>query len=229
MSSHRTRIKICGIKRVEDAVYAANAGADAIGMIFYAASPRALTLDDALHIRDALPPFVATVALFVNAEEKNVHGICEKLQPTVLQFHGEESPEFCARFGRPYIKSFAVNAGTTRADLLQSQREFRVNKTGIARAKAMLLDTDVGGQSGGTGKAFDWAVIPAEMRAEVVLAGGLNPQNIGLAVASIRPWAVDVSSGVEKVDANGIAQKGVKDHHKIKAFIEAVRLADQGI
>jgi phosphoribosylanthranilate isomerase len=208
----KTRIKICGIRRVEDAMHAAQAGADAIGLIFYAPSPRAVTLQQAIAVRDALPPFVSTVALFVNAARSDVNEVCESLNPSLLQFHGDEDRDYCASFSRPYLKAIRVGASMKADDLVQLQIEF-------STAKALLLDTLSVGQYGGTGESFNWDVIPKSLREKIVLSGGLTPANVGEALRKIRPWAVDVSSGVE-------SEKGIKDPEKILAFMSAVRLAD---
>jgi phosphoribosylanthranilate isomerase len=208
----KTRIKICGIRRVEDAMHAAQAGADAIGLIFYAPSPRAVTLQQAIAVRDALPPFMSTVALFVNAARSDVNEVCESLNPSLLQFHGDEDRDYCASFSRPYLKAIRVGASMKADDLVQLQIEF-------STAKALLLDTLSVGQYGGTGESFNWDVIPKSLREKIVLSGGLTPANVGEALRKIRPWAVDVSSGVE-------SEKGIKDPEKILAFMSAVRLAD---
>ncbi len=208
----KTRIKICGIRRVQDAMLAANAGADAIGLIFYAPSPRAVTLGQAMAVRDALPPFVSTVALFVNTARSEVIDVCASLNPSLLQFHGDESPDYCASFSRPYLKAIRVGAAMKADDLVQLQGEF-------STAKALLLDTLSVSQYGGTGESFNWDVIPETLREKIVLSGGLTPINVGDAVQKIRPWAVDVSSGIE-------SGKGVKDPEKISAFMSAVQHAD---
>ncbi len=208
----KTRVKICGIRRVEDAVLAADAGADAIGLIFYAPSPRAATLQQAIAVRDALPPFVSTVALFVNAARLEVIEVCESLNPSLLQFHGDEEHDYCASFSRPYVKAIRVGASMKADDLVQLQTEF-------STAKALLLDTLSAGQYGGTGESFNWDVIPVSLREKIILSGGLTPINVGDAVRKVRPWAVDVSSGVEM-------QKSIKDPEKILAFMSAVQHAD---
>ena len=210
---HRTRIKICGIRQIEDALVAVNSGADAIGLTFYESSPRAVALTDALAIKAALPPFIASVALFVNPERALVEAVVAALQPTVLQFHGDEEADFCVSFKRPYLKAIRVGGEMTQGDLLQYKAKF-------SSAQALLLDTLNPVQYGGTGESFDWQVIPADMRKHIVLSGGLNPSNVATAVNTIRPWAVDVSSGVESI-------KAVKDHAKIAAFIQQVKQADQ--
>ena len=208
----KTRIKICGIRRIEDAMLAAHAGADAIGLIFYAPSPRAVTLQQAIAVRDALPPFVSTVALFVNATSAEVNEVCELLNPSLLQFHGDEDPDYCASFSRPYLKAIRVGASMKADDLVQLHTEF-------STAQALLLDTLSAGQFGGTGESFNWEVIPMSLRGRIILSGGLTPINVGDAVQMIKPWAVDVSSGVE-------LQKGVTDPEKIWAFMSAVQRAD---
>lgn len=215
---HKTRIKICGVRRVEDALMAADAGADAIGLIFYAPSPRAITLELAIAVRDALPPFVSTVALFVNAERARVIEVCNALNPSLVQFHGDEDHAYCASFARPYVKAIRVGASMKADDLLQLQVTF-------STAKALLLDTLSAGQYGGSGESFDWGLIPASMCERIVLSGGLTPSNVGNAVRKIRPWAVDVSSGIEMGEGTNL-KKGIKDPEKIVAFISAVRSAD---
>jgi phosphoribosylanthranilate isomerase len=204
----RTRIKICGITREVDGIDAAEAGADAIGLVFYPPSPRFLELARARAIRDALPPLVSTVALFVNAPAGQVRTVLEQVRPSMLQFHGEETPEYCAQFGVPYLKACRVKAGV---DLLKYLRPF-------SSAAGWLLDSHVA-EYGGVGESFDWSLVPAERFRPVVLSGGLSPQNAAAAVRQVRPWGVDVSSGVESA-------KGIKDAAKVAAFIAEVRNAD---
>ena len=208
----RTRIKICGVTRIEDALCAASAGVDAIGLIFYPPSPRAVTIEQATSISDVLPPFVSTVALFVNASVQEIEGVIRHLRPSILQFHGDEDAAFCTQFGVPFIKAIRVGETMRPADLLEYADEFKA-------ARAVLLDTLAQGLYGGSGESFDWKLIPTEMRRRVLLSGGLHPENVSGAIHLIRPWALDVSSGVE-------ASKGVKDHAKIHKFIEEVRNAD---
>lgn len=203
-----TRIKICGITRVEDGLVAARAGADAIGLVF-APSPRHVSLGQARAIVEALPPFVTSVALFVNPAAAEVEAVLEAVRPDCLQFHGEEAPEFCAGFGRPWLKAVRVRAGT---DLLQSAARY-------AEASGLLLDAHSPAAHGGTGERFDWGLIPADLPRPVILAGGLTPANAAEAVRSVRPWAVDVSSGVE-------SSKGIKDAALIAAFINEVKSID---
>ena len=204
----RTRIKICGITRPGDAVAAAQAGADAIGLVFYPPSPRFLNVERAREIRDALPPFVQTVALFVNPDAAQVAQAIGRVHPALLQFHGEETPDFCAQFGLPYVKACRVTQGV---DLLKYLRPF-------STASGWLLDAHVE-EYGGVGASFDWSLVPARLERPLVLSGGLTRENVGEAVRRVRPWAVDVSSGVE-------SSKGIKDAAKIAAFIAEVRNAD---
>lgn len=204
-----TRIKICGITRAEDGLAAARAGADAIGLVFYPPSPRHVTVAQASEIARALPPFVTTVGLFVNPEAEEVEAVLHQLHLDLLQFHGEEPPEFCRRFGMPYLKAVRVKTGV---DLIQ-YADFYPD------AKGLLLDAWVEGVAGGTGKSFDWGLIPAQLPLPVVLSGGLDPSNVETAVRRVKPWAVDVSSGVE-------AARGIKDAAKIAAFVQGVRNAE---
>lgn len=200
------RVKICGITRVEDALAAAAAGADAIGLVFYAKSPRAVDIEQARAILAALPPFVTSVGLFVDAERSELERILASLPLDLLQFHGDESVQQCEAFGRPYIKALRVKAG----DDIAAQ---------VARypsAQGILLDAYVEGVPGGTGEAFDWSLIPQTLSKPLILAGGLRPDNVAEAVSRVRPYAVDVSGGVE-------ASKGVKDVEKVGAFIRAAR------
>ena len=204
----RTRIKICGITRPGDAVAAAQAGADAVGLVFYPPSPRFLNVERAREIRDALPPFVQAVALFVNPDAAQVAQAIGRVQPALLQFHGEETPDFCAQFGLPYVKACRVTQGV---DLVKYLRPF-------STASGWLLDAHVE-EYGGVGASFDWSLVPARLERPLVLSGGLTRGNVGEAVRRVRPWAVDVSSGVE-------SSKGIKDAAKIAAFIAEVRNAD---
>ena len=208
----RTRVKICGITREADAIAAAQAGADAIGLVFYPASPRYLSAERALEIRDALPPFVQTVALFVNPDAAQVAQVLGRVQPSLLQFHGEETPQFCAQFGMPYVKACRVKSGVrAQVDLLEYLRPF-------SGAAAWLLDSHVEAY-GGVGESFDWSLVPARRDRPVILSGGLARDNVAEAIRRVRPWGVDVSTGVESA-------KGIKDAAKIAAFIAEVRNAD---
>ena len=201
-----TRIKICGITRVEDALAAAQAGADAIGLVFYERSPRHVSIAQAAQLAAALPPFVSVVGLFVNAEAALVREVLAQVSLDLLQFHGDESPEYCAQFGKPYLKAIRVKAGV---DLLQCASDFR-------GAKGLLLDAYMEGIPGGTGATFDWNLIPRQLSLPVILSGGLAAENVAAAIEQVRPYAVDVSSGVE-------ASKGIKDAAKIAAFINEVK------
>lgn len=204
----RTRIKICGITRPADAAAAAQAGADAIGLVFYPRSPRYLSLERALEIRDALPPFVQSVALFVNPDAAQVAQVIGTVRPALLQFHGEETPPFCESFGVPYVKACRVRPGL---DLLEYLRPF-------SRASAWLLDSHVA-EYGGVGERFDWSLVPAQRERPLILSGGLSAGNVADAIRRVKPWGVDVSSGVESA-------KGIKDAARIAAFISEVRHAD---
>jgi phosphoribosylanthranilate isomerase len=208
------RVKICGITRVQDAQAAARSGADAIGLVFYERSPRHVSITQAAQLAAALPPFVSVVGLFVNAEAAFVREVLASVPLDMLQFHGDESPEYCAQFSMPYLKAIRVKAGV---DLLQCASDFR-------SAKGLLLDAHVQGVPGGTGTAFDWALIPKQLPLPVILSGGLDAQNVAAAIKQVRPYAVDVSSGVE---SGGIeASKGIKDAAQIAAFINEVKKTD---
>ena len=204
-----TAVKICGITRLEDALAAAQAGAHAIGLVFYAPSPRCVTPAKAAGIIRALPPFITTVGLFVNATAEEVQATLAEAPVALLQFHGEEAPEFCRQFGRPYVKAVRMGPGV---DLIQYARNYH-------DAKALLLDAFVEGLQGGSGVTFDWSRIPRDLALPIILSGGLNAENVTEAVRRVRPLAVDVSSGVESA-------RGVKDASKITAFIKGVRNAD---
>ncbi len=204
----RTRIKVCGITRLQDVRAAADAGVDAVGLVFYPPSPRCLTLEKAAELRRAAPPFVTTVALFVNPPAEQVQAVLERVRPSLLQFHGEETPEFCERFGAPYVKACRVKPGF---DLLKYLQPF-------SGAAGWLLDSHVE-EYGGVGERFDWSLVPAERMRPLILSGGLTRENVGEAVRRVRPWAVDVSSGVETA-------KGIKDAARIAAFVTEVRNAD---
>lgn len=202
----RTRVKICGITRVEDGLAAARAGADAIGLVFYARSPRAVSAAQARTIVRALPPFVTTVGLFVDAAAEDVRHVLQAVPLDLLQFHGDESPEQCRIYGRPYLKALRMREGV---DVAAAARTY-------SDAAGLLVDTYVEGVAGGTGRAFEWSRLPHDLARPVILAGGLTPDNVAAAVAQVRPWAVDVSGGVE-------AAPGLKDAAKIEAFIRGVK------
>jgi len=200
------RSKICGITRVEDALVAAEAGADAIGLVFYARSPRAVNIQQARAIIAALPPFITTVGLFVNASRCEINETLDAVSLDVLQFHGDETPADCEGFHRPWYKALRVKAG----------EDVRAQVARYVGASAILLDTFVAGVPGGTGEVFDWSLIPADLPKPLILAGGLTSQNVRQALAEVRPFAVDVSGGVE-------LSKGVKDAQKVQDFVRSVR------
>ena len=203
----RTRIKICGITRPADARAAADAGADAIGLVFYPPSPRYLSTERAAGIRDALPPFVQSVALFVNPDASQVAQVLGRVRPAMLQFHGEETPEFCAQFGVPFVKACRVKKGVPALEYLRP----------FSHAAAWLFDSHVP-EYGGVGEPFDWSLVPAAEK-PVILSGGLSAGNVAEAIRRVRPWGVDVSTGVESA-------KAITDAAKIAAFIAEVRNGD---
>ncbi|MDY0207514.1 MAG: phosphoribosylanthranilate isomerase [Pseudomonas sp.] len=203
----RVRTKICGITCVEDALVAAQAGVDAIGLVFYAKSPRAVNVAQAQKIIAALPPFVSTVGLFVNASQAEVNAVLEQVPLDVLQFHGDETPEFCEGFARPYFRALRMQPGV---DIAARAAQYR-------GAQGILLDAWVPGVHGGTGERFDWAQIPSNLAKPLILAGGLNAHNVTQAIHEVQPWAVDVSGGVE-------ASHGVKDADKVRKFLYAVQI-----
>jgi phosphoribosylanthranilate isomerase len=209
MNPHRTRIKICGIRDPRMAQAAAQAGADAIGLVFHPDSPRAVEAGLAREIAQAVPAFVTVVGLFVNRDAAAVRSVLERVPLGMLQFHGDETPEFCDRFGLPWMRAFRVGPGV---DLLECEARF-------SSAAALLLDAQVPGQFGGTGTPFDWSLVPRALRRPVVLSGGLDAGNVGGAIRAVKPWAVDVSSGVE-------ATRGVKDAARIEEFVRSVKDAD---
>lgn len=204
----RTRIKICGITSPDDAEMCAALGADALGINFYESSPRHLTLDRAMEVVQAVPALVGIVALFVNPQVDLVRAVIERVRPSMLQFHGDESPEFCEHFRFPYMKACRMAEGV---DLLEYMRPFK-------SARAWLADAYTE-QYGGSGKQFDWDRLPALRPRPLILSGGLNSQNAGAAVLRVKPWALDVCSGVESA-------KGIKDPERVASFIAEVRNAD---
>ncbi|WP_080764271.1 phosphoribosylanthranilate isomerase [Ectopseudomonas mendocina] len=206
MMRMRVRSKICGITRVEDALATVEAGADAIGLVFYAKSPRAVSVEQAAEIVQALPPFVTSVGLFVNMPREQLLAVLQQVPLDLLQFHGDESPAECEGYGRPYIKALRVRPGE---DLAAAMAPY-------AGARGILLDTFVEGVPGGTGAAFDWSLVPQGVAKPIILAGGLEAHNVAAAIRQVRPYAVDVSGGVE-------ASKGIKDAGKIRAFVKSVR------
>jgi phosphoribosylanthranilate isomerase len=206
---HRTRVKICGLTRVDDVRAAVDAGADAIGLVFYPPSTRCVTAEEAAGLCAAVPAFVGIVGLFVNPTEQEVRDVLARVPLHILQFHGDETPADCARFARPWLKAARVRPGL---DMLEFASVY-------ACASGVLLDAFVDGYGGG-GRTFDWSLIPDRLeRRRLILSGGLDADNVGEAVRRVRPWAVDVSSGVE-------INKGIKSAEKIAAFIAGVRNAD---
>ncbi|MGA6096879.1 phosphoribosylanthranilate isomerase [Stutzerimonas marianensis] len=200
------RTKICGITSVEDAVVAAEAGADAIGLVFYGPSPRAVDVRQARAIVAALPPFVTTVGLFVNASRCEINETLDAVRLDMLQFHGDESPADCDGYHKPWYKALRVKPGI----------DVRAHAAEYQGASAILLDSYVAGVPGGTGESFDWSLIPRDLSQPLVLAGGLNPENVERAIAQVKPYAVDVSGGVE-------VRKGVKDADRVRDFVRRVR------
>ncbi len=201
----RTRVKICGITRPEDGLRAASLGADAIGLVFYTKSPRAVDVAQAQAILATLPAFVTTVGLFVDAPPEDVNAVLDALPLDLLQFHGNEPPAYCRAFRRPYLKALAMRPG---CDLAAAAEEY-------ADARALLVDAYHPEVPGGTGMRFDWDRLPARLSRPLVLAGGLDPNNIADAIRTVRPWGVDVSSGVE-------AAKGIKSIEKMAAFMRGI-------
>ena len=204
-----TRIKCCGVTRVEDALLAERLGVDAIGLVFTAHSLRRVTPEAARAIVDALPPFVATVALFMDDEASLVREVIDAVRPILLQFHGAESDAWCHQFGRPFIKAIAMGDGAAAA----------ARAGEYPHAAAILLDGHRSGEAGGSGKAFDWSTLPGGAGRPVILAGGLGAHNVQDAIEAARPWAVDVASGVERAP-------GIKDPAKLADFVAAVRAVD---
>ena len=202
----QSRVKICGLRHADDAVFAAQAGADAIGLVFYAPSPRAVDITTAAEIACALPPFVSCVGLFVDATAAEIDQILSQVPLSLLQFHGQESPEFCEQFQLPWIKAIRMRASIN----LHQQRQ------NFSRAQGLLLDAYKPGVPGGTGDQFDWHRIPTDIAKDVVLAGGIHVDNVQQAIQQVKPWAVDVSGGVE-------SHKGVKDRAKIAAFMDQAK------
>ncbi|PKM12963.1 MAG: phosphoribosylanthranilate isomerase [Gammaproteobacteria bacterium HGW-Gammaproteobacteria-3] len=206
----RTRVKICGFTRVEDAVCAAQEGVDAIGLVFYPPSPRHVTIAQARKIVAALPAFTSVVALFVDELDTNIRDVLNQVSVDCIQFHGDEPPEVCRHYGKPYIKALRMQANVDVSEVAARYVD----------AAGLLLDAYHPGAQGGTGSCFDWEMIPRPCPLPIILAGGLEPANASAAVKAVRPYAVDVSSGVE-------ADKGVKDAAKIAAFIQKVNEGDR--
>ncbi|RKT47251.1 phosphoribosylanthranilate isomerase [Thiocapsa rosea] len=205
----RTRVKICGLTRRADVDAAVAAGVDAVGFVFHPPSPRAVSPQDARDLCAGLPPFVTAVGLFVDASPEQIRATLDQVPLELLQFHGEEAPEFCASFGRRWIKAIRMRPGL---DLAEEQGRY-------GQAAGLLLDTFDPARPGGTGQRFDWERIPTALAPSIVLAGGLDAENVGEAIRRVRPFGVDVSGGVE-------ASKGVKDHDKIRDFMQRVNDVD---
>lgn len=205
----RTRVKICGITRVEDAQLAVDAGADAIGLVFYPPSPRAVTIDQAQLICRAIPAFVSVVALTVDATDTQVRQLLSELPVSMLQFHGSEPAAFCEQFAKPYLKAVRMKPGVDLTHICDQ----------YTSAASLLVDSYKAGVPGGTGEIFDWALIQQDLASRLVLAGGLNASNVQTAIQALRPYAVDVSGGVE-------SSAGKKDSQKVREFIQRVNQAD---
>lgn len=216
----RTRVKICGITRLEDGLAAARAGADAIGFVFWRGTPRVVSAAHARAIADALPAFVSIVGLFVDPAPDEVRAVLAEVPLDLLQFHGSEAPELCRSFGRPYVKAIPVHGRDDAVGLLEYAARY-------ADASGLLFDAPPSqGLPGGTGQTFDWDALPQGLARPIVLSGGLTAANVGEAIRRVRPWAVDVSSGVEAIGPEGKTLKGIKDPERIRSFIEKVRHAD---
>jgi len=203
--NRRTRVKICGLTSVEDALFAVNCGADAIGLVFYKPSPRHVSIDQAWLIAESMPAFVTKTALFVNPDVEYVKEVLRTVKIDLLQFHGDESPEFCEQFGLTYIKAVRMRDDI---DLVALEKSY-------SRSAGLLLDAYKKGVPGGTGEQFDWTSIPSDIAKRIILAGGLNAENVQQAIEQVAPWALDVSGGVE-------ATKGVKSAEKIQKFMQQV-------
>ena len=201
----RTRVKICGFTRVQDAVYAAHLGVDAVGLVFYPPSPRNIEISKAIEIVKALPAFISVVALFVDEQEAVIRQVLENVPIDCLQFHGDEPPEACRKYGKRYIKAIRI----------QENIDIPAMAGRYGDADGLLLDAFHPGEKGGTGNRFDWELVPKRCELPIILAGGLEPSNVKVAVEKVRPYALDVSSGVE-------SGKGIKDKDKMAAFIAAV-------
>ncbi len=206
---NRTRIKICGIKDLDDALEVAAAGADALGLVMHKASPRSVDIAVAAEIRRQLPAFITVTALFLDESAAWIQQVVDQVRPDCLQFHGSESPEFCESWNRPYIKAIPMGS----VDDIEAYAALYPGCQGF------LLDSHVAGRQGGSGDTFDWSLIPSTFQYPLILAGGLTPLNVAEAVTQVQPWAVDVSSGVE-------SEKGVKDKALIRQFCEEVLRVD---
>jgi phosphoribosylanthranilate isomerase len=211
--AHRTRVKICGITRLDDALLAERLGVDALGFVFCPASARYIAPAEARLIADRLPSFITCVGLFLDATVAEIEAALDAIPALVPQFHGRESPADCERYGRPYLKAIGVGGGDQHlAAVTDRLAEYK-------NASAFLFDSNEPGQLGGTGHVFDWRMLDKNMSRPLILAGGLNVHNVAAAIQQVRPWAVDVSSGVE-------AARGIKDADALRAFTAAVAEAD---
>jgi phosphoribosylanthranilate isomerase len=206
----RTRVKICGFTRVEDAVYAAQSGVDAIGLVFYPPSPRSIDINQAVKIVNALPAFVSVVALFVDEQESRIRDVLKNVAIDCLQFHGDETPEACRQYGKRYLKAIRMRPEINVSRSAENYHD----------AAGLLLDAYDSGTKGGTGSPFNWDLVPKTCRLPIVLAGGLDISNVRQAIQLVRPYAVDVSSGVE-------ADKGIKDNVKMATFVKEVNETDK--
>ncbi|MBV1879353.1 MAG: phosphoribosylanthranilate isomerase [Pseudomonadales bacterium] len=206
----RTRIKICGITNIDDANAAIDAGVDALGFVMYAKSPRYITVEAAMELVEKIPPFVTTVALFVNESSEFVNRVLDQVSFDLCQFHGDESDQYCRQFKKPFLKAIRVKKDMSLQQVVDE----------YPSSHGVLLDTYVPGNYGGTGESIDWQALPT-LRNKVVLAGGLEPNNVAAAISLVNPYGIDVSSGVE-------AQQGRKDINKIRDFVNAVAAADRG-
>ncbi len=220
---HRTRVKICGITRIADAHAVVDAGADAIGLVFWPGTPRVVGIVQARAIGASVPPYVSIVGLFVDPEPQAIRAVLDTVSIDILQFHGSEPADLCRAFGRRYVKAISVKDGV---DLLESVSPYD-------DAAGLLFDAfSEGDLPGGTGRVFDWGRLTADVRdrlpSPLILSGGLTAGNVGRAISDVMPWAVDVSSGVEELDANGVPRRGLKDPARIRAFVQGVRSADGG-
>jgi len=204
-----TRIKCCGMTRIEDALLAVELGADAIGVVLTSRSRRQVSVDQAAAIVAAMPPFVSTVALFMDDDVDLVREVLDRVRPSLLQFHGDESDEWCAQFAHPFLKAVAMGGRVVES----------IPFGDYPHAAGLLLDGHGVGEAGGSGKAFDWSLMPDECRQPLILAGGLNQHNVAEAIRVARPWAVDVASGIESAP-------GIKDPQLLAAFMRAVRVVD---
>ncbi|THB73594.1 MAG: phosphoribosylanthranilate isomerase [Gammaproteobacteria bacterium] len=210
----RVRVKICGVKTAQDALCAAMHGADAIGLVFCEGSPRTISIDQARLITSDLPPFISVVGLFMNSSEQLIRQVLNDIDLDIIQFHGDEPPEECRSYGRPYIKAVPMKV-TDKDNSKSVEQILQEYQQRYYDSKGFVVDSHAPGESGGSGETFDWNSLPHDSAKLIILAGGLNPDNVAQAIKLAKPFCVDVSSGVE-------SQKGVKDHQKIAAFIRGV-------